>query len=86
MTSLEHSVLLYSIGVGVVAVTLFVLRHHFTAKPAHLPLPPGPKGYPILGNLLDFGYASPWLMYDKWFKQFGGSQIDTKLLETDMSM
>lgn len=41
------------------------------ANPKNLPLPPGPKGYPIIGSLLDFPTAKPWLVYDKWFKIYG---------------
>jgi hypothetical protein len=36
-----------------------------------LPLPPGPKGLPIIGNLLDIPQEKPWVVYDKWAKQFG---------------
>ena len=36
-----------------------------------LPLPPGPKGYPLIGNLFDLPVASSWLIYDKWFKTYG---------------
>lgn len=41
------------------------------ANPNRLPLPPGPKGYPIIGNLLEFPTVKPWLVYDKWFKTYG---------------
>ncbi|KAF5354017.1 hypothetical protein D9756_007058 [Leucocoprinus leucothites] len=40
-------------------------------NPDGLPLPPGPKGYPIINNLLDFPTYKPWLVYDKWFKTYG---------------
>ncbi|KDR79209.1 hypothetical protein GALMADRAFT_137092 [Galerina marginata CBS 339.88] len=36
-----------------------------------LPLPPGPKGLPFIGNLFDMPIDKPWLVYDEWFKVYG---------------
>ena len=36
-----------------------------------LPLPPGPKGYPIIGNLFDMPVHKPWLVYDEWRRTYG---------------
>ena len=41
------------------------------SNPNGLPLPPGPKGYPIIGNLFDMPVDKPWLVYDEWFKTYG---------------
>jgi len=35
------------------------------------PLPPGPKGYPLIGNLFDFPVNKPWLVYEEWCKTYG---------------
>ena len=40
-------------------------------NPNGLPLPPGPKGYPIIGNLFDMPVYKPWLVYDEWRKTYG---------------
>ena len=37
-------------------------------KPAY-PLPPGPKGLPILGNALDIPKNREWVTYEKWGKE-----------------
>ena len=33
--------------------------------------PPGPRGLPILGNLLDIPQRAPWETYARWGKQYG---------------
>lgn len=40
-------------------------------NPNGLPLPPGPKGLPIIGNLLDMPTDKPWLVYHEWSKNYG---------------
>ena len=36
-------------------------------------LPPGPKGYPIVGNLLDLPPTHAWEKFAAWGKQYGPS-------------
>ncbi|KAF8815593.1 cytochrome P450 [Phlegmacium glaucopus] len=35
------------------------------------PYPPGPRPYPIIGNLCDMPTIQPWLTYTKWQKEYG---------------
>lgn len=41
------------------------------SNPKGLPLPPGPKGYPLIGNLFDLPVDKAWLVYDEWSKIYG---------------
>ncbi|KAH6916316.1 cytochrome P450 98A3 [Coprinopsis sp. MPI-PUGE-AT-0042] len=34
-------------------------------------LPPGPKGLPLIGNLLQIPVEQPWEVYNEWKKQYG---------------
>ena len=36
-----------------------------------LPYPPGPSGWPIIGNLLDIPSTSTWLAYTEFSKKYG---------------
>ena len=40
-------------------------------NPNGLPLPPGPKGYPLISNLFDMPADKPWVVYDEWRKTYG---------------
>ena len=33
--------------------------------------PPGPKGLPIIGNILDMPTQNAWLTYKKWSREYG---------------
>ncbi|KAF8799116.1 cytochrome P450 [Phlegmacium glaucopus] len=53
-----------------------ILYFYFTKnKRSSLPLPPGPKKLPLLGNLLDFPKRSEWLKYAGWAKEFNSNII-----------
>ena len=41
------------------------------SNPKGLPLPPGPKGYPLIGNLFDIPVDNAWLVYEEWCKTYG---------------
>lgn len=37
----------------------------------NLPLPPGPRRLPILGNIFDLPTVKPWLVYKEWARLYG---------------
>lgn len=43
----------------------------------HAPLPPGPKKWPLLGNILDMPTSKEWLTFAEWGRTYGES-VDTQ--------
>ena len=56
------------------------LKNSRNGNPKGLPLPPGPKGYPLIGSLFDMPFDRPWLVYDEWCKTYGKSLIIVSFL------
>ncbi len=67
----EH---LTSVNVALGCVAAFALKHLLTpAEKLKAPLPPGPKAWPVLGNLLDMPPPGghDWMHWAKHNEQFG---------------
>lgn len=37
--------------------------------------PPGPRGLPLIGSVLDINVGEPWLTYTEWSKHYGGCTV-----------
>ncbi|KAK0193917.1 cytochrome P450 [Armillaria mellea] len=62
---MNYLLLLTSLG------ALLLYRLLSSVRRRRLPLPPGPKGLPIIGNLWDVPAEYPWLTYAQWTATYG---------------
>ncbi|KAJ2919370.1 hypothetical protein MD484_g981, partial [Candolleomyces efflorescens] len=59
-----------SLGTGLVLCTRFIVARR-KRNPRGLPLPPGLKGLPLVGNIFQFPQVKPWEVYDEMCKEHG---------------
>ena len=57
--------------IGAVVLTLALIPLYRTSKRDRLPLPPGPKGWPLIGNLLDIPRSNFVETYAEWARKYG---------------
>ncbi|KAJ2926963.1 hypothetical protein H1R20_g10156, partial [Candolleomyces eurysporus] len=66
MPSIHHAVV-----TGLSILSAYSLSLYLKKRAKHAPYPPGPKGYPIINNLLQIPTYHPWLAYAEMAKQYG---------------
>ncbi|KAH6919271.1 cytochrome P450 98A3 [Coprinopsis sp. MPI-PUGE-AT-0042] len=54
-----------------IAVVLGVISISYYARRTFKALPPGPKGLPLLGNVLQLPTQEPWRVYKEWEEKYG---------------
>ncbi|KAL4264719.1 cytochrome P450 family protein [Pleurotus pulmonarius] len=60
------------------------LAGRYRWRTTKLPLPPGPKGYPVIGNLFDMPFKEQWVVYHDWCKQFSSDIIYLRVFGTSI--
>ena len=56
---------------AVVVLTLALIPLYRASKRERLSLPPGPKGWPLIGNLLDIPRSNFVKTYAEWARKYG---------------
>ena len=65
---------------AVVVVAIVVI--YLNQRRNRYPYPPGPKGLPILGNVLDIPEQRQWLAYARWGRESGEWQTSCLTMTT----
>ena len=66
MTFLGLTNALDYVASALIAIIVFLL---LTQRRSSKPYPPGPKGLPLIGNILDVPSSRPWLTYARWARE-----------------
>ncbi|TFK73152.1 cytochrome P450 [Pluteus cervinus] len=67
----------FCIAAAILGVTALIFQK---LKSVHPSYPPGPKGVPILGVMLDFPQERPWIKFKEWSEEYGSDITSFEVL------
>jgi hypothetical protein len=77
-SSMSSDMTLYSTNWVFLTFALFPigwLAVRQASKRRKMGLPPGPTGWPLIGNLLDWPLSAQWVTFTQWAKQYGMTSL-----------
>ncbi|KAJ7043052.1 cytochrome P450 [Mycena alexandri] len=76
------SLYLYGVGGGTLLVALY--SYFLQVNRSKLPLPPGPKKLPLVGNLFDMPKSFEWITYMEWARKFNSDILHLNVVGTSI--
>lgn len=70
---LRYGRIIAALFLAIVIAVLAKVRSRRLLRQRGFPLPPGPKGWPIIGNLLQVPKDFSWLTFSQWGEEYGVS-------------
>ena len=55
----------------ILVCVLAFLAYRYLRDARRLPIPPGPRGLPVLGNALQIPAEQCWLVFTEWAHKYG---------------
>jgi hypothetical protein len=68
---LGSSLLFVDVALGIVGVVLLWHLLMKGGRASEPPYPPGPRGLPLIGNILDMPAQKEWITFSKWGRDYG---------------
>lgn len=64
-----------ALDVAAFVAVVYVTKRLFSRTKLAIPLPPGPPGLPLIGNVLDLPQTQPYKAYVEWARKYGAQNL-----------